>query len=109
MSDTRRALNPDGTLSANGAPVSGWFGGLGYVLQAFVVSLFASQQLRPFVSMPNKEDLATLKELAEAGRVSPVLDRTYPLGEAAAAIGHVGEGHSQGKTIITVEQPGTQG
>jgi NADPH:quinone reductase-like Zn-dependent oxidoreductase len=59
--------------------------------------------------MPNKEDLATLKELAEAGRVSPVLDRTYPLDEAAEAIGHVGEGHSQGKTIITVEQPGTQG
>ena len=109
LSDTRRALTPDGTLSANGAPVSGWFGGLGYVLQAFVVSLFTSQQLRPFVSMPNKEDLATLKELAEAGRVSPVLDRTYPLSEAAEAIGHVGEGHSQGKTIITVEQPGTQG
>jgi NADPH:quinone reductase-like Zn-dependent oxidoreductase len=59
--------------------------------------------------MPNKEDLATLKEYAEAGTVTPVIDRTYPLNQAAEAVAHVGEGHSQGKTIITVEQPGTQG
>jgi NADPH:quinone reductase-like Zn-dependent oxidoreductase len=59
--------------------------------------------------MPNKEDLATLKELAEAGTVRPVIDRTYPLNQTAEAVTHVGEGHSQGKTIITVGQPGTQG
>lgn len=108
LSDTRAALTPEGTLSANGAPMSGWFGGLGYFMTAFVLSLFVSQQERPFVSMPNKEDLATLKELAESEKVTPVIDRTYPLGETAEAIGHVGEGHSQGKTIITVEQPRIQ-
>jgi NADPH:quinone reductase-like Zn-dependent oxidoreductase len=102
LSDTRRALTPQGTLSANGAPVSGWFGGLGYFLKAFVWSLFVSQQERPFVSMPNKEDLAILKELAEAGKVTPVIDRTYPLNQAPEAITHVGEGHAQGKTVITV-------
>jgi NADPH:quinone reductase-like Zn-dependent oxidoreductase len=102
LSDTRAALTPKGTLSANGAPISGWFGGLGYFFQAFVMSLVVSQQERPFVSMPNKEDLATLKELAEAGKVAPVIDRTYSLDETPEAIGHVGEGHSQGKTIITV-------
>jgi NADPH:quinone reductase-like Zn-dependent oxidoreductase len=102
LSDTRRALTPEGTLSANGAPVSGWFGGLGYFFKAFVMSLFVSQQERPFLSMPNEDDLATLKELAEAGQVTPVIDRTYPLDETPEAIGHVGEGHSQGKTIITV-------
>jgi NADPH:quinone reductase-like Zn-dependent oxidoreductase len=102
LSDTRAALTPKGTLSANGAPMSGWFGGLGYFMTAFVLSLFVSQQERPFASMPNKEDLATLKELAEAGKVTPVIDRTYPLSEAPEAIGHVGEGHAQGKTIITV-------
>jgi NADPH:quinone reductase-like Zn-dependent oxidoreductase len=57
---------------------------------------------RPFLSLPNKEDLATLKELAETGKITPVIDETYPLGETAEAMAHVGEGHSQGKTIITM-------
>jgi len=104
LSDARAALTPKGTLLANGAPVSGWFGGLGYFLKAMMVSLFVRQQGRPFVSLPNKEDLATLKELAESGKVAPVIDRTYPLSETPEAFGHVGEGHAQGKTIITVEQ-----
>ncbi len=102
LADTRRALTPNGTLLANGAPVSGWVGGLGRPVTAFVLSLFVSQQGRPFVSMPNKEDLTTLKELAEAGKVTPVIDRTYPLSETPEAMAHVGEGHAQGTTIITV-------
>jgi NADPH:quinone reductase-like Zn-dependent oxidoreductase len=102
LSDTRRALNPNGTLLANGAPVSGWVGGLSHFATAFVSSLFVHQQGRPFVSMPNQQDLTTLEELAEAGEITPVIDRTYPLSETAEALGHVGEGHAQGKTIITV-------
>jgi NADPH:quinone reductase-like Zn-dependent oxidoreductase len=102
LSDARRALTPDGRLLANGAPVSGWVGGLGYFLNAFVQSLFVGGQGRPFVSMPNSRDLAALRELAEGSEVTPVIDRTYPLSETPEAIGHVGEGHAQGKTIITV-------
>ena len=102
LADTRAALTPNGTLVANGAPVSGWVGGLGRPAAALVLSLFVSQQGRPFVSLPNKEDLATLKELAEAGKITPVIDRTYPLSQTPEAMAHVGEGHSQGKTIITV-------
>jgi len=102
LSDTRRPLTPTGTLLANGAAVSGWVGGLGRPAKAFVLSLFVRQQGRPFVSLPNKEDLATLKELAEAGKVTPVIDRTYPLSETHEAMAHVGEGHAQGTTIITV-------
>ena len=102
LSDTRASLTPNGTLLANGAPVSGWIGGLGRPAAAFVSSLFVSQQGRPFVSLPNNEDLATLKELAEDEKVTPVIDRTYPLSETPEAIGHVGEGHAQGKTIVTV-------
>jgi NADPH:quinone reductase-like Zn-dependent oxidoreductase len=64
--------------------------------------LFVSQQGRPFVSLPNKEDLGTLKELAEAGAITPVIDRTYPLSRTPEAMAHVGEGHAQGKTIITM-------
>ena len=101
-SDTRRALTTDGLLLSNGAPVSGWFGGLGHPAKTLVVSLFVKQQGRPFLSTPNKDDLATLQQLAEAGSIVPVIDRTYPLSETSAAIAHVGEGHAQGTTVITV-------
>jgi NADPH:quinone reductase-like Zn-dependent oxidoreductase len=102
LSETRAALVPGGTLLANGAPMSGWFGGLGHTLAAFASSLFVRQQARPFVSMPNREDLATLKDLAESGKITPVIDKTYPLAQTADAVAHVGAGHSQGKTIIRV-------
>ena len=102
LSDTRRPLTPNGTLLANGAAVGGWVGGLGRPAKALVLSLFVRQQGRPFVSMPNKEDLATLKKLAEAGKVTPVIDRTYPLSQTPEAMAHVGEGHAQGTTIITL-------
>jgi NADPH:quinone reductase-like Zn-dependent oxidoreductase len=104
LSDTRRALTPSGKLLANGAPVGGWFGGLKDPIVAFVSSLFVRQQGRPFLSTPNPEDLAALKELAEAGKVTPIIDRTYPLSQTPDAVAHVGDGHAQGKTIITVEE-----
>lgn len=102
LSRTRSALTPEGTLSSNGAPVSGWVGGLGYFASAFVMSLFTPQQERPFVATTKKEDLATLRDLAEDGKLTPVIDGVYPLDRTPEAVAHVGEGHSQGKTIITV-------
>jgi NADPH:quinone reductase-like Zn-dependent oxidoreductase/predicted nucleotidyltransferase len=104
LSDFRRALTPKGILLPNGGGhlSGGWFRPLGSVIKALVLSLFVRQQGRPFLSLPDKEDLATLKELTESGKVTPVIDRTYPLSETPAAIGHVGEGHAQGKTVITV-------
>jgi NADPH:quinone reductase-like Zn-dependent oxidoreductase len=103
---TRRALTPNGLLLANGAPVSGWFGGLGHVVKAMFTSLFVKQQGRPFVSFPSSEDLAALKELTEAGKITPVIDSTYKLNETPEAIGHVAEGHAQGTTLITTEAAG---
>lgn len=103
MSDTRRALTPTGTLLTNAAPVGGWFGGLKDPIVAFASSLFVNQQGRPFVSTSNPEDLAELKRLAEAGNLTPAIDRSYPLQETPDAVAYVGEGHSQGKTIITVD------
>jgi NADPH:quinone reductase-like Zn-dependent oxidoreductase len=105
LSDFRCALTPQGTLLPNGGGHSsgGWIRPLDSVIKALVLSLFVRQQGRPFLSLPNKEDLATLKELIEAGQVTPVIDRTYPLSETPEAIGHVGEGHAQGKVVITVE------
>jgi NADPH:quinone reductase-like Zn-dependent oxidoreductase len=102
LSDTRAALTPDGTLLANGAPVSGWVGGLGHFAKASIVSLFVGRQGRPFLSLPNTEDLATLRDLTETGKVTPVIDQTFPLSRTAEAMAHVGEGHAQGTTVITM-------
>ena len=107
LSDTRKALTPTGKLLANGAPVGGWFGGLMSPIAAFVSSLFVRQQGRPFLSMPNPQDLATLRELAEAEKIRPIIDKTYSLSETQDAVATVGDGHSQGKTIITVEHAST--
>ena len=97
LSDCRRALTPQGTLIPNSGHA-----GMGYVVKAFVLSMFVRRQGRPFLSTPNKEDLLFLKELIEAGKLAPVIDRTYPLSETPAALGFVGEGHARGKVVITV-------
>jgi NADPH:quinone reductase-like Zn-dependent oxidoreductase len=102
LSDTRRALTPNGMLLSNGAPVGGWFGGIDRVAKAAVASLFVRQQARPFLSLPSQEDLAALKELAAAGKITPVIDRTYPLREAPEAVSYLGQGHARGKVVITV-------
>jgi NADPH:quinone reductase-like Zn-dependent oxidoreductase len=60
------------------------------------------QRLRPFISKERREDLVVLKELIEAGNLTPVIDRTYSLSEAPAAIRYLQEGHARGKVVITV-------
>jgi NADPH:quinone reductase-like Zn-dependent oxidoreductase len=67
-----------------------------------VLNRFVGHRLRPFLVSPKLEDLVVLKELIEAGKVTPVIDRAYPLGEAPDAIGHVGGGHARGKVTVTV-------
>ena len=63
---------------------------------------FGSETLGNFLMSSDHEDLVVLKDLIETGKVTPVMDRSYPLSETAQAIGHVGEGHARGKTAITV-------
>jgi NADPH:quinone reductase-like Zn-dependent oxidoreductase len=69
---------------------------------AMLVSLLVRQQGRPFVAPVKEKDLVDLVELIEAGKVTPVIDRTYPLSETAAAMAYVGQGHASGKTVITL-------
>jgi NADPH:quinone reductase-like Zn-dependent oxidoreductase len=76
--------------------------GTGRTLRAVVLSLFARQRLRSFFSKPRGEDLVVMKELIEAGKLTPVIDRTFALSETPAAISYVGERSTQGKTVITV-------
>ena len=67
------------------------------------ISMTGSKKMGNSATKPNKNDLAFMKELLEAGKVVPVIDRRYPLSEVAEAIRYLGEGHAQGKVVITLE------
>ena len=102
LSDLRRALTPEGTLVIVGGSGGRWLMGFGRTLRAVVLSPFVSQRLRQFMSATTKEDLVVLGNLIEDGKVTPVIDRTFPLRETPEAIAHVGRRHTRGKTVITV-------
>ena len=102
LADLRRALTPKGTLVLVGGSGGRWFMGTGRTLRAVLVSPLVGQRLRSFFSRPKGADLVVLKELLEAGQLTPVIDRTFPLSETAEAIRYVGERSTQGKTVITV-------
>jgi NADPH:quinone reductase-like Zn-dependent oxidoreductase len=80
-----------------------WLGGFDrQILRAPVLSLFARQRLRAVVPKENSDDLIALTKLLEDGEVRPVIDRSYPLGDAAEAIRYLAQGHAAGKVVITV-------
>ncbi|OKH99241.1 NADPH:quinone reductase [Streptomyces sp. CB02923] len=99
----RRALTPRGTLViVGGEGGSGFLGGMSRGLRAVLLSPLIAQNLRNLVSLARREDLLTLKDLAEKDRITPVIDRTYPLAEAPAAIHHLRQGHPRGKLVVTI-------
>jgi NADPH:quinone reductase-like Zn-dependent oxidoreductase len=103
LSELRRALTPTGTLVPNGGGFDNrWFANGGRVVGAHVLGRFVGHRLRPFLVSPKVEDLVVLKELIEAGKVTPVIDRTYSLSETPEAVGRVGGGHARGKIAVTV-------
>jgi NADPH:quinone reductase-like Zn-dependent oxidoreductase len=97
--DYKRALSPRGIYVATG-------GSLAQTFQALLlgpwISMTGSKKLSALLVKPNK-DLGFIKELIEAGKVKPVIDRRYKLSEAAEAFRYYGEGHARGKVVITVE------
>jgi NADPH:quinone reductase-like Zn-dependent oxidoreductase len=103
LSQLRRALTPKGRLVIVGGEGKGrWLGGFDRNLRAVVLSRFVGQRLRMLNSKPRGEDLQVLRELLEAGKVTPPISRTYPLAEVPEAIRQLVEGHGGGKIVITV-------
>jgi hypothetical protein len=70
--------------------------------QAMLLSPFVSQGLRPMAAPTTRDDLAALMELTDVGKVTPVIDRTFPLAQVADALRYYGTGHAHGKVIISV-------
>jgi len=104
LADTRHALSPNGVLQPNGGGHSSgrWIGSIGGVIKVALISKFFRQQLGPSVKFQNRADLLALTQLIQAGKVTPVIDGTYPLSRTAEAMSHVAEGHARGTVVITV-------
>ncbi len=103
LSSRRRVLEPDGILvgvgAADGGRMTSIVAGL---LETAVLSRFGNQKMPFFLAKNSKDDLIVLKELIEAGKVRPVIDRTYPLNQTAEAIRYLEAGHARAKVVITV-------
>jgi len=102
LSDCRRALTRRGTYVIVGVRDLGRWFGLARQIKALLLSPFVRQRIRVFVVRHNIKDLAALKELVEANKVAPVIDRRYALSEVSEALRHQGEGHAQGKIVIAM-------
>jgi NADPH:quinone reductase-like Zn-dependent oxidoreductase len=99
----RRTMTNRGTLVIMGGETGGrWLGGTDRQLRAMAVSPFIPQKLGTFIATPNRADLLVLAGLIDAGKVLPVVDRTYPLSEVPTAIRYMQDGHARGKIVITV-------
>lgn len=102
LSDCMGTLSRQGTYVLVGvSDMDRWFG-LARQIKALSLSPFVRQRVRVFLVRHNRADLAVLKELVEAGKVTPVIDRRYPLRDVPEALRYQGEGHSRGKIVITV-------
>ncbi len=105
LSQLRRALTPQGTLViVGGEGGDRWLGGFQRQIFAPLRSLFTEQKLLGLISKERQQDLLTLKELIEAGKLTPVIDRIYPLSEAPQAIRYLEQGHARGKIVLTVSK-----
>jgi len=103
LSQLRRALTTRGRLVIVGGETDGrWLGGFDRQIRAHLFSLVVSQNLGMLTSSENSADLVVLRELIESGKVTPIIDKTYPLGDVAVAIRYMSDGHARGKVVISV-------
>jgi NADPH:quinone reductase-like Zn-dependent oxidoreductase len=103
LTSLRRVLTPKGTLVIVGGEGGGWFlGGMIRVFRALLLSPFLSQNLRGVFASERPEDLEFMRKIAEEGKVTPAVDRTYPLDCVPEALDYVQKGRVRGKVVITV-------
>jgi len=101
FADCRRVLVTKGTLVLVGAPKGLW-AILSRLLMAQLLSRIGGQRIASFLARVRHEDLVVLKELVDAGKLAPVIDRQYPLSEVPDAVRYVGTGDARGKVVISV-------
>jgi NADPH:quinone reductase-like Zn-dependent oxidoreductase len=100
LSAMKSVLNPNGKCVMTGAPKQLW-AVLTRILKAFAWSPFLRQKFQFFIANVNRDDLTTLCGLIEPGKVTPMIDKRYPLTQTADAIAYVEEGHARAKVLIT--------
>lgn len=103
--EIRRVLAPQGkylVIGGGGPEANPWFGAFKAPLKAWFISLFVDQDLAFFLSHASKEDIGSVARLMEEGRVTPVVDREYPLAEIADAMRYLETGRARGKVIVTL-------
>ncbi len=103
LSACRRVMTSKGIYVAIGGPDGRWVGPLGHLIKTQASSPFVSQKMVLCMTKRSQEDLITLRELIESGKVTPVIDRRYKLGEVPEAMRYLEEGHARGKVIIEME------
>ncbi len=102
LSDLRRALQPRGMLILNSGTGAQGLAMLVRLVKPLLLSPFVSQDLRRYLSVPNRQDLVFLQQLVDAGKLMPVIDRTYSLDETPAALAYLEGGHARGKVVVRV-------
>jgi NADPH:quinone reductase-like Zn-dependent oxidoreductase len=102
LADCRRVLAPDGTLVLNSGTGAQGLAMAVRLVRPLVLSPFVHQRLRRYLSHPNRADLSLLSALVEEGKLRPVIDRVYPVQDAAAALRQIEAGHVRGKVVVTV-------
>ena len=100
-----RLLNPGGRLVVVGARKGNWIAPLMGIIQTLVFAPFLDHDAGFFMADLKNDDLAALAQLMQAGQVTPVIDRRYPLSRTAEAIRYSEQGHARGKIIINIDQP----
>jgi NADPH:quinone reductase-like Zn-dependent oxidoreductase len=85
-----------------GGPAGGWIAPMDTVLRASLLSLFVKQEMGFMMSKVKREDLMLLRDLMESGKVTPVIDKTYPLNQARDAVAYQETGRARGKVVIAV-------
>jgi NADPH:quinone reductase-like Zn-dependent oxidoreductase len=99
----RQTLKPGGRLIMIGGPSEGFFTPVISPLKSLLISPFVSQEFVPFIAQLNKDDLAILAEYMRTGQLTSVIDKSYPLADAAAAVRYSEDGHARGKILLSMD------